>query len=64
MSLREWPSNSHQVNRIIDFNDRASCDSVKVVGHNWNLENDSFALKRSTNILESASSTKRNVLKE
>ena len=64
MSLRKWSSNSHQVNRIIDFNKRASYDSVKVLGHNWNLEKDSFALKRSTNILESASSTKRNVLKE
>ena len=54
----------HQVNRIIDFNERASYDSVKVLGQNWNLVNDSFALKMSTNILESASSTKRNVLKE
>ena len=64
MNLREWSSNSHQVNQIIDFNDRASSDSVKVLGHNWNLENDSITLKRSTNILESASPTKRNVLKE
>ena len=64
MNLREWSSNSHQVNQIIDFNDRASCDSVKVLGHNWNLENNSITLKRSTNILESASPTKRNVLKE
>ena len=42
----------------------ASYDSVKVLGHNWNLQNDSFALKRSINILESASLTKRYVLKE
>ena len=45
MNLREWSSNSHQVNQIIDFNDRfndkASCDSVKVLGQNWNLYNDS-----------------------
>ena len=34
MNLREWLSNIHQVNQIIDFHDRASCDSVKVLGHN------------------------------
>ena len=62
IDLREWSSNSHQVNQISDFNDRASCDSVKVIGHNWNLENDLVTLE--TNILESASPTKRNVLKE
>ena len=47
MNLKEWSSNSHQVNQIIDFNDRASCDPVKVLGHTWNLEHDSIALKRS-----------------
>ena len=62
MNLREWSSNSNQVNQIIDFNDRASCDSVKVLGQNWNLDDDSVTLK--TNILESASPTKRNILKE
>ena len=62
MNLREWSSNRHQVNQIIDFNGRASCDSVKVLGQNWNLDNDSVTLK--TNILKSASPTKRNVIKE
>ena len=64
MNLREWSSNSHQVNQIINFNDRASCDPVKVLGRPWNLEYDSIALKRSANILESASPTGRIELKE
>ena len=64
MNLRDWSSNSHHVNLVIDFNDRASCDLVKVLGHNWNLEIDSMTLKRSTYILESASPTIRIVLKE
>ena len=64
MNFLEWSSNSHQVNQVIDFSDRASCDPLKVLGHTWNLENDSIALKRLANILESASPTKQNVLKE
>ena len=64
MNFREWSSNSHQVNQIIDFNDRASSDPVKVLGHTWNLENETITLKRSDNILETARPTKRNVLKE
>ena len=60
MNLRDWSSNSHHVNQVIDFNDRASCDLVKVLGHNWNLEIDPMTLKMSTNILESASPKKRN----
>ena len=64
MNLRDWSSNSHQVNQVIDFNGRASCDLAKVLCHNWNLEIVSITLKRSTNILESASPTKRYVFKE
>ena len=63
MNLREWSSNSHQVNQIIDFNDRPNSDPVKVLGHTWNLENDTITLKRSDNIIETARPTKRNVLR-
>ena len=64
MNLREWSTNSQQVNQIIDFKDRASCDNVKVLGYTWNVENDCIGLKGPTSALESASPTKRNVLRE
>ena len=51
MNLREWSSNSRVLNHIFEFCDRAGCDSVKVLGHTWNVESDSISLKKPTNIL-------------
>ena len=64
MNLREWSSNSRVLNHIFEFSDRAGCDSVKVLGHTWNVESDSISLKEPTNILKSQNLSKRNVLKE
>ena len=63
MNLREWSTNSQQVNQINDFKDRASCDNVKVLGYTWNVENDCIGLKGPASVLESATPTKRNVLR-
>lgn len=41
-----------------------TCDSVKVLGHTWNVESDTISLKKTTYILKSQGLTKRNVLKE
>ena len=58
MTLREWPSNSHQLNHIFESSDRVTCDSVKVLGHTWNVESDTILLKKPTYILKSQGLTK------
>ena len=57
-------SNDQQVNQIIKKEDLAICDSVKVLGHTWNIDTDSISLKRVNIMPESNEVTKRNVLKE
>ena len=64
MNLREWISNNSQVNQFILSEDRASCDTVKVLGHTWNIKNDSLSLKKPAIPKESTKPTKRSVLKE
>ena len=49
---------------FFEFNVRASCNSVKVLGNTWNVESDFISLKKPAHTLESHNLTKRNVLKE
>ena len=64
MNLREWISNDNFVNQFIAYEDRASCDSVKVLGHTWNIQSDSLALKKPSLVNGSIKPTKRSILKE
>ena len=64
MNLREWTSNSSQVNQFIERDDIAICESVKVLGHTWTVENDTLSVKSTRKTLEHETETKRNVLKE
>ena len=64
MNLREWISSDQQMNEIIQREDLAIHDSVKVLGHTWNIETDSISLKKLNTMPESNEVTKRNVLKE
>ena len=64
MNLREWISNDSFVNQFIANEDRASCDSVKVLGHTWNIQSDSLALKKPSLVNGSTKPTKRSVLRE
>ena len=50
MNLREWTSNSDEVNKFIPLKDRSEYETAKVLGHIWNTENDSLSLKQ-TNVL-------------
>lgn len=64
MNLREWVSNDKAVNQFIDSVDRASCETMKVLGHTWNTSSDTIFLKEVNPVLEPTNSTKRSVLKE
>ena len=64
MNLGEWISNDSFVNQFIANEDRASCDSVKVLGHTWNIQSDSLALKKPSLVNGSTKPTKRSVLRE
>ena len=64
MNLREWISNDSFVNQFIANEDRASCDSVKVLGHTLNIQSDSLALKKPSLVNGSIKPTKRSILKE
>ena len=60
MNLREWTSNSDEVNKFIPLKDISEYETTKVLGHIWHTENDSLSLKK-TNVLTQP--TKRGVLK-
>jgi ribonuclease HI len=64
MNLREWVSNSTTVNEFIPEKDRSDVRSTKVLGHIWNIENDTLSLKptKVSNVPERP--TKRSTLKE
>ena len=63
MNLREWVTNNETVNQFIPFSDRATCDSVKVLGHTWSVEQDTISLKNPSTVV-SKIPTKRSVLKQ
>lgn len=64
MNLREWVSNSTTVNEFIPEKDQSDVHSTKMLGHIWNIENDTLSLKptKVSNVLERP--TKRSTLKE
>ena len=64
MNLREWASNSEDVNKILVPNDKASEETMNVLGYTWNSKTDCFSLKQPKGIGESDVSTKRTCLKE
>ena len=57
MNLREWLSNSANVNRFIPEMDQANAENVTVLGHNWDYDSDVLSIKLSKHI------TKRSILK-
>ncbi|XP_052788666.1 uncharacterized protein LOC128223425 [Mya arenaria] len=64
MNIREWISNSVEVNTVIRKSDRATEGLMKVLGHIWDTSSDTFGLNSST-VLEKGvqTETKRTVLK-
>ena len=62
MNLREWISNDSLLNEFIANEDKASCDSAKVLGHTWNIQSDSLSLKKQSPAKETTTPTKRSVL--
>ena len=63
MNLREWMSNDSQVNQFINKEDMANCESMKILGHTWNIKNDSISLKKPNKFPLSNIVSKRDVLK-
>lgn len=63
MNLREWMSNNKQVMDLISVKDKASGNSMKVLGMNWDIESDKLSVKP-CEILKVSSGTKRTVLKQ
>ena len=63
LNLREWTSNSCEVNSFIPSDDRSAYQTTKVLGHLWNIENDSISLKQADIPTHEHNPTKRIVLK-
>ena len=63
LNLREWLSNSSDVNNILPAADKSACRTTKVLGHIWNTENDSISLKNIGMPTQAQEPTKRIVLK-
>lgn len=64
MNLREWISNSQSVNDFILPEDKPKVNQTKVLGHLWNIENDTLSVKHSQSFINSGNITKRKTLKE
>ncbi len=64
MNLREWKTNSEQVNSEIANEDLEKDETIKVLGHTWNTETDTLAIQRSNILNKELTKTKRNVLKQ
>ncbi|XP_053391230.1 uncharacterized protein LOC128554044 [Mercenaria mercenaria] len=43
--LRKWTTNSKSVNASIPTKDRSGCEKTKVLGHYWNVKDDTFSIK-------------------
>jgi hypothetical protein len=63
MNLREWITNYKSVNEFIPSEDRANDEVVKVLGHHWDVNEDTIRLKEPKPILDKPEITKRDVLK-
>ena len=64
MNLREWMTNSEDVNNTIANGDLAQQESIKVLGHIWNTKFDTISIKQSKMVKDDLDFTKRNVLKQ
>ncbi len=64
MNLREWKTNSEQVNSEIANEDLEKDETIKMLGHTWNTETDTLAIQRSNILNKELTKTKRNVLKQ
>ena len=64
MNLREWVSNNEQVSEIFQENDRVASESISVLGHAWDVKNDTISLKKVNANTHDLHVTKRSVLKQ
>ena len=63
MNLREWVSNKQEVCEIFSEGDKTDVETMKVLGHQWNVKKDELSYKISESTDFSAKPTKRSVLK-
>jgi len=45
INLREWISNSDKVNSALESKDKAVVESMKVMGHEWQINDDILSFK-------------------
>ena len=64
MNLREWISNSSQVNQAIPETDRAEPKDTHVLGHCWDHQTDTLSIKPIRDLSSEQAITKRNILKQ
>lgn len=63
MNLRAWISNNDEVNATFTTADKAEVKSLKVVGHKWNIADDTIFLKTTITNSSVQHMTKRIILK-
>ncbi|XP_066926074.1 uncharacterized protein [Clytia hemisphaerica] len=62
MNLREWLTSSKEVNSLIKQEDRIETTTAKVLGLNWNTEDDELSISTKKCYLAEQATTKREVL--
>ena len=63
MNLRAWISNNDEVNATFTTADKAEVKSLKVLGHKWNIADDTISLKTTITNSSVQNMTKRLILK-
>ncbi|XP_052760015.1 uncharacterized protein LOC128202884 [Mya arenaria] len=63
MNLREWLTNSEEVNKCIPTADLAEPKEMKVLGHIWDHKSDKISVKEPKVMDDDCPTTKRNILK-
>ena len=64
MNLREWMTNSKEVNQNIEHKDLSEETSMKVLGYLWNTYEDTLSVQQSKLINAEMPTNKRNVLRQ
>lgn len=64
MNRREWISNSSEVNEFSSQHDEAGVNVTKVLGHVWDVQNNTLNVKQSTKNNSYDRISKRSILKQ
>lgn len=64
MNLRDWMSNDKEIMDKIPESDKAKVENMKILGHVWNVKEDTLAVRTGKGLASTEKPSKREVLKQ